>query len=252
MIAKIPMAEAPNIQKTTFFRKVKRVLGLDLHSWEQLMLFSLGIAGLIAVAVFITTASVVILQRHETAEAKRELDEYKLTVESKVADAKKEGIEAGRTAGNALLRAAELEKEAEAAKLQTEQLKQVVAWRTISPETAQALVKSLGARPGSVNLRYMDGDPEALFLAIQISQILEKAKWKMAPGAIKPAGTIIFGLALPDSNGEDALTLRQSFSAVHLAFSSNAIPTDGVSFNISEIAGAPTLVVGSKAPPQLP
>src|SRR5260370_18827451 len=100
MIAKMPMAEAPNIKKTALSRKVSRMFGLDLHSWEQLMLLSLGIAGLIAIAVFVTTASVVILQRHETAEAKTELEEYKLSAESKVADAKKEGIEAGKTAGN--------------------------------------------------------------------------------------------------------------------------------------------------------
>jgi hypothetical protein len=113
MIAIMAMAEISSIERTAFSRKVRRsVFGIGLHSWEQLMLLSLGVAGLIAIAVFLTTAAVVILQRHETAEAKRELDEYKLTVESKVADAKREGLEAGKAAGDALLRAAELEKQA--------------------------------------------------------------------------------------------------------------------------------------------
>lgn len=60
--------------------------------------------------MFLTTTSVVILQRQETAEAKRELEEYRLSAEGRVADAKREGIEAGKTAGDALLRAAELKK----------------------------------------------------------------------------------------------------------------------------------------------
>jgi hypothetical protein len=99
MIATMLAAESPNIEKTTFSRKVRRVLGLDLHSWEQLMLLSLGVAGLIAIVVFITTASVVILQRHETAEANRELEEYKLSVEGKVADAKRKVLKPGKLPG---------------------------------------------------------------------------------------------------------------------------------------------------------
>jgi hypothetical protein len=92
------IAETPKIKKIVFSKKVSRMLGIDLHSWEQLMLASLGIAGLVAVAVFITTASVVILQRAENARTKNEFDEYKLTVEGQVAEAKKEGLEAGKTA----------------------------------------------------------------------------------------------------------------------------------------------------------
>jgi hypothetical protein len=74
-----------------------------------------------------------------------------------------------------------------------------------------------------VNLRYIDGDPEALFLAIQISQILSKAKWRVAPGAIKPNNSIVFGIALPDSSAGDAQTLRQAFSASKIAYSTENI-----------------------------
>lgn len=82
------------------------MLGIGLHGWEQWMLASLGATGFVAIAVALTTTAVVVLTRQESAEAKRELAEYKLTVEAKVADAKKEGIEAGKSAGDALLRAA--------------------------------------------------------------------------------------------------------------------------------------------------
>lgn len=50
-----------------------------------------------------------------------------------------------------------LEKEAADAQLETERLKQVVAWRSIPPGNASELGKVLVAKPGSVNLRYTDG-----------------------------------------------------------------------------------------------
>ena len=70
------------------------LLGLDLHAWEQLMLWSLGVAGLVAVAVFVTTASVVILQRREATIARRELDEYKVEAAQKIAEANARSREA--------------------------------------------------------------------------------------------------------------------------------------------------------------
>jgi hypothetical protein len=98
----------------------------------------------------------------------------------------------------------------------------------------------------------MDGDPEALFLAIQISKILGKANWQVATGAVKPAGTLMIGISIANTPSADAQTLRSAFSAAKVAFSDDVLPMPGISFGISQIAGAPILMVGSKAPPQLP
>lgn len=70
------------------------MLGLDLHGWEYLMIASLA------------TGAVVVLTRQENEHVRAEYETYKLTVEGKVADAKKEGIEAGGglTSGSALSR----------------------------------------------------------------------------------------------------------------------------------------------------
>jgi hypothetical protein len=169
-------------------------------------------------------------------------------LQSKVSDAKKEGIEAGKTAGNALVRAAELEKEAANARLETEKLKAVVAWRTISAAQNADMERVLSAKPGSVNLRWMDGDPEALFFAIQISQVLQRAKWNVAPGSLKPANGIMFGFVLPPVAGDDAQTLRDALTAAKLPFSSIPFSQAGASFNVSEIPNAPFLMVGSRMP----
>ncbi len=225
------------------------MLGLSLHGWENAMVVFLIVAGFFALIAGAATWSVVRLQRIELAESKTEFDEYKLTVEGQVADAKKEGIEAGKTAGNAMLRAAELEKEAANARLETEKIKGIVEWRTIKPEIASEIEKMLAAKPGSVNLRWTDGDPEALFLAIQFSHILPRAHWQVAGGSLKPANAIVFGIGLPDASGPDAQTLRTVFSTAGIPFSPNPVP-EGPSFSVSTILDAPMLMIGSRPPPR--
>jgi hypothetical protein len=62
----IPTADMAQIENTTFSRKVGRMWGIDLHSWEQLMLWSLAAAALAALAVVVTTTVVVTLQKEES------------------------------------------------------------------------------------------------------------------------------------------------------------------------------------------
>ncbi len=221
----------------------------DVSWWANWILVGALLIGVAA------TYAIVVSGNIKEANLKRELKEkddalekYKLTVEGKVADAKSEGFKAGETAGNALVRAAELEKEAAAARLETEKLKAGVAWRTFSEAQGTELGKVLSGKPGSVNLRWMDGDPEAPFLAIQISQILERAHWKVAPGSLKPANGIMFGFVLPPVAGDDAQTLREAFAAAKLPFSAVSFSQQGASFNVSEIPDAPFLMVGSRMP----
>jgi hypothetical protein len=79
---KMHAAEAIKTENTAPSKNVRRMLlGLELHSWEQLMLAALGTAGVIAIAVFITTAAVVVLQRHELARSKEEIAGLQLRTE---------------------------------------------------------------------------------------------------------------------------------------------------------------------------
>jgi hypothetical protein len=174
-----------------------------------------------------------------------------LDSERSMTELNSEAAEARERAGQLEQRAAELEKDAASARLETEKLKAVVSWRTIPTDSASQLEKALSGKPGAVNLRYIDGDPESLFLAIQFSKILSKANWQIASGAIKSANAIIFGIGLPDANGSDAQTLRTALSKAGIAFSSDSIPLGGMGFMISTIQGAPMLMIGSRLP-QLP
>jgi hypothetical protein len=188
-------------------------------------------------------------QRAAEAEGKIKLAEQ----HSAEASAKAEGFraniaKANESAAQAQAQVATATAGAALAKLETEKLKAVVTWRTIQPEMASVLEKVLSGKPGGVNLRYTDGDPEALFLAIQISQILGKAGWQTAPGSQKFGNGILFGIVLPDSNGADAQTLREAFTAAKMPFSKDPLPQSGVGFMVSTIPGAPTLMIGSRVP----
>jgi len=228
----------------------------DVSYWANWTLVGALLVGVLATYAIVVSSNA--KERHWAEE--RRLSSERISANEKetaraVADSDKarEGVaKATEQAAMAIERAATLEKEAASARLETEKLKALVAWRTIPAAMAAELEKSLAANPGSVNLRYMDGDPEALFLAIQVSQILDKAKWRVAPGAVKPSNAIVFGISLPDATGPDAQRLRTAFAAAKIPFSTTSLPSDGVSFSISTIAGAPTLMIGSKAPPQIP
>jgi hypothetical protein len=125
-----------------------------------------------------STYAVVQLQRRESDEAKRELEEYKLTVEGKVADAKKEGIEAaGEKAGNALLRAAELEKQAEGLRAANLALEAEIAPRRLTELQIKAIGSALSSFSGKkVSIVSYSLDSEAAILSQQIASSLEVAK----------------------------------------------------------------------------
>lgn len=123
--------------------KSERVIwGLSLNGWEEVMRGSLVVVGAFGLIAGLATWNVVSLQRDELKSAQNEFDLYKLGVDEKVADAKKEGIEAGKVAGDALVRAAALEKEAANAKLELARLS-TPRFKLITPEAAATLIEKI-------------------------------------------------------------------------------------------------------------
>jgi hypothetical protein len=224
-----------NLQYTA--RKASRMLGLTLQAWEILLVFSL-------VAVAVAAVFVVILTRKEASEYKREYDTYKLTVDAKAAEAKAEGLKAGRTAGDALLRAAALEKEAarltkeaEEAKLETEHLKALVAWRHLSPDQQKIIVDDLSGKTLAIHFDYSQNDPEAmqfsenLLKAIKAAGIVAYTHPLVAPPA--PPGVIIFG-----TENDPAYQALKS-----------ALERANVQFKLAPRNGPTRLSIGSKLAP---
>ena len=218
-------------------RKARRMLGLNLHAWEMLLVFSL-------VVVALATVFVVALTRKEASEIKREYDTYKLTVDAKVAEAKAEGIKAGEAAGDALARAAALEKEAarltkeaEEAKLETERLKAQVAWRHLSPDQSKTMIDDLSGKIFAIHFDYSQNDPEAMqfsedFLkTIREAGIVTYTHPLVAPPA--PPGVIIFG-----TENDPAYQALKS-----------ALERANVQFKLAPRNGPARLSIGSKLAP---
>src|SRR5438105_15856341 len=99
----------PAQQTATFSNRVRRMLGFSLHHWENAMVTFLVIAGAFALFAGIATWAVVTLQRVELARS---------------------------------------EQEAANARLETERLKAIVAWRVITTENATALEAALASKRG--------------------------------------------------------------------------------------------------------
>jgi hypothetical protein len=112
----------------------------DVSWWANWILVGALLVGVAA------TYAIVVSGNIKEANLKRELKEkddalgaYKLTVEGKVADAKSEGIKAGEAAGNAMLRAAELEKQTAELTAENLALQKLMQPRRLPPSTALGL-----------------------------------------------------------------------------------------------------------------
>jgi len=169
------------------------------------------------------------------------LQRFKIESAEKIASAEAQSASANE-------KAAASEKEAAIARLEAERIKGVVAWRSVAVEGAGRMEKVLSAKPGSVNLRYTDGDPEALYLAIQLEHILVKSHWKIGVGAVKPANGIVFGINLPEADNPDRQTLGEALLAAKISFGSQPMLPIAIGFGMSNIPDAPILMIGSRAP----
>ncbi|HEY6026750.1 MAG TPA: hypothetical protein VIV09_07630 [Pseudolabrys sp.] len=146
--------------------------------------------------------------------------------------------------------AADAQKEAAATRLEAEKLKEKVAWRTISQEQSNAMQTVLSQNPGAVNLRWIEGDPEGLYFALELSTVLQNAKWRVGAGSIGLLDGPCVGLILPPNAGADRHTLFAALAAAKLGVSS--VPAREAGMEVaSTIHGAPTLVVGSRFPVRL-
>jgi hypothetical protein len=81
------------------------MLGLSLHSWENVMVSSLAFAAVAAAIVGVSTWAVVRLQRQELADSMVEFDTYRLETARQIAEANSAGDAAKADAAKANERA---------------------------------------------------------------------------------------------------------------------------------------------------
>lgn len=140
-------------------------------------------------------------------------------------------------------RAAQFEKEAEEAKLNAERLRQSIAWRELPKAMQEKIVADASKAPRTLNLRYTDGDPEALALAVQFANTFQKAGWRVGMGAEKLPNMLAMGLIV-DAQHPDKAAITSILNESHIPFAESQLPR-GLGFNVTILDG-PTLFIGSK------
>lgn len=157
-------------------------------------------------------------------------------------------------------RAAILEKEAQEARLKTEEIKARVSWRTISGNDMQNLIAALAAGGGAVTLAYVQNDPEAIYLATLFSSAFNAANrydpegpWKISAQPRMYSDRNIFGVSVFGAAPDTVELVRQAFDSVNFAYE-----TERVSVAPTRIGGMITpmddpqtdvvVMIGSKLP----
>jgi hypothetical protein len=199
------------------------------------MLWSLAIAAVAAAVVGVSTWASWSFGNEISDFNERELAAYKLTVEGKVADATKAGVEAGKAASDAhgvakkaeadivkeKARAAAFEKDTAEANLETQRLKNSLAWRELSETQIKTLEGSIQGRLSSVEVDNIIADPESLNLCLQLEGAFRSAGLNIVDGktvmvvktiprgiflAGRPAETQIMQAALASVGLESSVT----------------------------------------------
>jgi hypothetical protein len=99
--------------------------------------------------------------------------------EKATAEAVKARAEADKAIAEAVrinARAAELEGEVAKARNEKEELKANLGWRALPAAVVAQLIDTLAAKPSQVTIQYTNGDTEALYFALQMSNIFAKCK----------------------------------------------------------------------------
>jgi hypothetical protein len=158
-------------------------------------------------------------------------------------------------------RAATLEKEAAAARLEQERLKALVAWRTIPMPARNQLASALADAGGSVALVYVQNDPEAVYLAAEISNVFaaanrpdRKNKWQVVGVPRMYSDRVVFGIHIPDRGNKQSKLIQQAFSDCRIEYFRDDVPDTGMVIGAISQGPRPlttdaVIIVGSKQPP---
>jgi hypothetical protein len=153
-------------------KKVNRMWGFDLDTWNSLVLWSLGATAVAAFAIAISTRAVIVLQKEAEIQTKQEFERYKLEASKEIA-----ASEAHTKDSEARTKEAELK---------IEQLRLQIGDRQIDQTK---FVKSLEGATSSwpVEIVFPKGNREAYLLARSIYNGLHAADWPVSePTPIEP------------------------------------------------------------------
>ena len=208
-VATIPNAESPQTQNATISVPERFILGHGLDWWNEAMVISLSIAGLIALAVAITTTMVVKLQRQVDADTRTAFSRYKLDAEKSINDAKTQAAQAHAKAAEAELA-----------------LEQFKAPRTISDADAERMRENLRKFAGENLEIFMFGETtEITSLRTRVAGILQDAGWHVQSWAVVSGGSATGTIVVVKPNA--AIKVFEAADALVRELRESKVPSDG-------------------------
>jgi hypothetical protein len=141
-------------------------------------------------------------------------------------------------------RIAASEARAAEAQLETEKLKAQFAWRFLPLEKVAELANKLRATPASVQISYLQSDPECLYFAKQWWAIFRMARWPVQMQG-STSGELWFGIILEGGAGSNETPASQEATALVM----KALSEAGIGFNVAPI---PRWVTGLHFPSKEP
>jgi len=144
---------------------------------------------------------------------------------------------------------AALKKEAAEARLKTAQIQSHVAWRTLSTEQKDALGKKLSERPLKILLKIVGNDPEALWYAMELRNVLpdEGVETEM----VHFQDTLAFGVFVTGDSPDDVALVRSAFTEAGVRFSTQAVKGTAMTttrFGLPKSFGVKILVASKLRP----
>lgn len=183
-------------ETANFSKKVRRMLGLGLEGWNDVLIVSLVVAFISAGIVAGATYCVIQLQRAENVAAKIELDEYKSEAAREIAEAQESAAEANQKAEEERLARIEIE--------------QRIAPRRLDAAAQESLRTALKGFSGRIRIESYTIDAEGQMLALQLkdglSPIFRIEDWIAAEN---PSGNLVRGINVSGNNKQlvDALVV---------------------------------------------
>jgi hypothetical protein len=191
-------------------RRVRRMLGLSLHGWEDFMIAALAGVAFFGVLVGVATWAVVTLQRAEIAASKDEFERYKLDAGKRIAGANAAGDAAKADAAKA-------NEKAEAERLERLKLEAILGPRSLTLAQQQAiaqLLKPFSGKRVAVTTYSLDG--EGATLATQIMAVLQAASVTVDNrlASIMPMGGFSLGVHVEGSDSDLVSAIRQGLAFI--------------------------------------
>ena len=222
---------APQVERTSVLTGRRMILRLGLDDWNNLIVLFLIAGAVFGVLAGGATYVAFQLQKQESKASKDEYEKYKLTVAGQVADATKAGINAGKEAGGAILKAAEaneraanLEREAAGLRLELANVRAPLVERRLRPEQVDVLVKSLAGKQLTTILIAPSPDREINTYAKDFIFAFEKAgtpfNVKVIAGEMQQGGinAVPDGLNVAGDDGPNKAAVETAFREAGISF----------------------------------